>query len=169
MCVQTWNPQANDFVRVDKSYGKSITKNQLPDGIRRFFAPNHSPLPLEYQQLVLKLVLRKIDAIYERVRNIEWRIRGSSLLIVYEGDLDAFTASCSPDDDNSLEQQDEDDEEEDSQGDCKPKYRIPFDVRLIDFAHTRAAQGEGPDRGFLLGIETTRKLIQDLLQDLDDQ
>ena len=32
-------------------------------------------------------------------------------------------------------------------------------VKLIDFAHTRVAAGEGPDGGALLGMDTTLKLL----------
>ena len=34
-----------------------------------------------------------------------------------------------------------------------------FTVKLIDFAHTRLAPGEGPDSGVLLGLDTTLKLV----------
>lgn len=147
-------------------YGKSITPDQLPDGIKRFFAPAYSPFPPDYRAILLQLVVRRIDEIMNRVKTIEWRIRGSSLLIVYEGDVDAFEACCtrSEDDHDDAESEGhEDDEEEDANGDCRAKYRIPFDVRLIDFAHTTMTPGAGPDEGFLLGLATTRRLVSDLL------
>lgn len=37
----------------------------------------------------------------------------------------------------------------------------PVRLRMIDFAHTWLAQGEGPDEGVLLGIKTLRGLIRD--------
>jgi hypothetical protein len=42
----------------------------------------------------------------------------------------------------------------------------PFTVRLIDFAHTRLADGEGPDVGFLQGVRTIIELVQGRIQDL---
>jgi len=35
----------------------------------------------------------------------------------------------------------------------------PYVVKLVDFAHTRLAPGEGPDEGVLLGLDTMLKLL----------
>ncbi|KAG8954015.1 hypothetical protein FRC04_000999 [Tulasnella sp. 424] len=40
------------------------------------------------------------------------------------------------------------------------KISLGYAVKVIDFAHTRLAPGEGPDKGVLLGIETTLKLLE---------
>ncbi|KIO24087.1 hypothetical protein M407DRAFT_244581 [Tulasnella calospora MUT 4182] len=40
------------------------------------------------------------------------------------------------------------------------KLSLGYAVKMIDFAHTRLAPGEGPDKGVLLGMETTLKLLE---------
>lgn len=40
------------------------------------------------------------------------------------------------------------------------KLSLGYAVKMIDFAHTRLAPGEGPDKGVLLGMETTLRLLE---------
>ena len=47
------------------------------------------------------------------------------------------------------------DEEEDEVG-----TGPPFAVKLIDFAHTKMAPGEGQDEGVIRGINTIVKLLE---------
>jgi hypothetical protein len=66
--------------------------------------------------------------------------------------------SPSSDDEDSNPSDDSDDE------DTRPR---PFTLRLIDFAHTRLVQGQGKDEGFLLGLESTMRLIKGRLGELE--
>ena len=67
--------------------------------------------------------------------------------------------SPSSDDEASNPSDTSDDEE-----DTRPR---PFTLRLIDFAHTRLVQGQGKDEGFLLGLESTMRLILGRLGELE--
>ncbi|KAG8911532.1 hypothetical protein FRC01_005665 [Tulasnella sp. 417] len=40
------------------------------------------------------------------------------------------------------------------------KLSLGYAVKMIDFAHTRLAPGEGPDKGVVLGMETTLNLLK---------
>ena len=63
-------------------------------------------------------------------------------------------------DDEASNPSDTSDDEEDT----RPR---PFTLRLIDFAHTRLVQGQGKDEGFLLGLESTMRLIMGRLGELE--
>lgn len=60
-----------------------------------------------------------------------------------------------------------DDDEHIASDDEEERRPRPFSLRLIDFAHTRLAHGEGPDEGVLLGMRTLRKLLQGRKEEID--
>ncbi|WVQ64083.1 uncharacterized protein L199_002242 [Kwoniella botswanensis] len=236
----TWHSPSQSYIVTPKSFGKTITANQLPEGMVRFFptssdiiksliqpttdksasAPtttsldlstgvpptpitasnsSFSPIPAEAQTFkdhsipstslvkVLDMIVEEIDRLVSVLEDIEIRFVGGSLLIVYEGDplkleeaLDryqlqklkstteegvdkdrsAFSDDGSiPSDFDSDEESNEDDEEEDEESRASRRCP-PVRVKLIDFAHTWLAQGEGPDKGVLKGLSTLRGLLQ---------
>lgn len=69
------------------------------------------------------------------------------------------------------EHQDMDNEEEDDEriadSDAHERLPRPFTLRLIDFAHTRLLDGEGPDEGVLLGLKTVMELVRARIGDLE--
>lgn len=113
------------------------------------------------------------------------RIRGGSLLIVIEGDAEALrlavereSSAPTPRPSTTDEEEEEDAEEEsdtesisttDGEGNAKPHTLIPWDLKLIDFAHARSAVGEGPDEGFLKGLRSSRELIEGLVGKLEKE
>lgn len=151
-----------------KAYGKSITPAQLPEGIAKFFpvakldaeAPSEgtSGLPAPLLELILDAIQDEVKEIRDIIAELELRIVGGSLLIVYEGD--AKRAQEGVDILDEDDEEDEEDEDEDSQ------MPVPFVVKLIDFAHTRQAPGEGPDTGVLLGMDTVLKLLDGRLKEI---
>lgn len=96
---------------------------------------------------------------------------GGSLLIVYEADwtraeqsLTAFNEEDDEDDeDMDLDMEDDSDDEDESNS---KRPGPPFVAKLIDFAHTRLAPGEGPDQGVLLGMDTVLKLLDARLTEI---
>ncbi|WVW79161.1 hypothetical protein I302_101127 [Kwoniella bestiolae CBS 10118] len=131
---------------------------------------------------VLNIILEEIDRLVSVLSELEIRFVGGSLLIVYEGDPEKLTeasdryelnklkaahaegeersafsddGSNPSDDDESEEDEDEEDEEARAARKCPPVR-----VKMIDFAHTWLAQGEGPDQGVLKGLATLRGLIE---------
>lgn len=63
------------------------------------------------------------------------------------------------------------DSEEDAEripdADAHERALRPFTIRLIDFAHTRLADGEGPDVGVLLGLQTVMELVRGRIGELE--
>ena len=82
---------------------------------------------------------------------------GASLLIIYEADWNRAEQSLIPFNEEEYEKDDDEDDDEDESNSKRPGP--PFVVKLIDFAHTRLAPGEGPDRSVLIGMDTILKLL----------
>ncbi|BGP32830.1 hypothetical protein JCM10296v2_004615 [Rhodotorula toruloides] len=129
--------------------------------------PTPAPLPLDLLLPVLRTLVRRLDELISLFSTLEVRMRGGSLLIVTEGDPSALEAALL----RSME--DEDDSASvsttDGDGNAKPHTRLAYEMRLIDFAHTRAAPGEGPDEGVLKGLRTVKMLLEDLTQKLTEK
>ncbi|KAG2363064.1 hypothetical protein BDR07DRAFT_957941 [Suillus spraguei] len=110
VCLTAFRVYGNDSpnpILTPKSYGKSIKKEQLPDGIEMFFPVSSapyppSPNPIETSEsdvsqpqpglppVLLHCVLTRLQADLEELKvtvsNVEMRMVGASILIVYEGD-----------------------------------------------------------------------------------
>lgn len=96
---------------------------------------------------------------------LEIRMVGGSLLILYESDAVRAEEGLKwmlRDEDEDEENEDDEDDDSDSDDPSKPpKPSPPYDVRLIDFAHTRFVPGQGPDEGVLLGFDTILSLLDE--------
>lgn len=82
-----------------------------------------------------KVALPALDRLLDLFQTLEVRIRGGSLLLVYEGDADA-RRNLPLDDVMTL--------------------------KLIDFAHATFVPGQGPDEGVVLGLKTIKQLVIDI-------
>ncbi|KAI5118287.1 hypothetical protein M0805_003242 [Coniferiporia weirii] len=128
-------------------------------------------------------LLAAVRSLRAALAETEVRMVGASLLIVYEADrvrarqalLDEVAAAAAAnkvtegdDDDEMLEQ---DGYEEDDEGSSsasassssssdEENHRPLYTIKLIDFAHTRLVPGSGPDEGVLRGLDTTIRLLE---------
>ncbi|KAM0789241.1 hypothetical protein ACM66B_000084 [Microbotryomycetes sp. NB124-2] len=189
---QVWDADAQQYHTTPKALGKLLKVDQLHDGFLHFFDPPSSPfppslstasnnpqaLPKKQYVLVMKAILKRLEEMVQLLQGLEIRVRGSSLLIVIEGDpatlqstMDRLSSDdVKPSSSTSKLADDEDDEEsdiEDEHGNVKPSALIPFDIKWIDFAHARLAPGEGPDEGLILGVQTTRDHLRRIIERLD--
>ncbi|KAH9483532.1 Inositol polyphosphate multikinase [Psilocybe cubensis] len=166
-------------VNTPKSYGKSIRADQLGEGIAKFFpvgtpvptdaaavpAPS-SGLPRETLVPILRAIRDEVALVREVFSEIEMRMVGGSLLVIYEADWARAEEGIKrylADDDEEEEEEEEADDEENASKRPGP----PFVVKLIDFAHTRFVPGQGPDEGVLLGMDTVLKLLDARLKDIE--
>ncbi|KAL1664614.1 hypothetical protein GGF50DRAFT_88564 [Schizophyllum commune] len=113
---------------------------------------------------ILRGIRRDVAAIREHLSKIEMRMVGGSVLIIYEADWERAAeaaARIGTAEDEEDEEINSDEEGGEGEDDDSPKNKPgpAFVVKLIDFAHTRLAPGEGPDAGVLLGLDTTLKLL----------
>ena len=87
---------------------------------------------------------------------------GASLLIIYEADwtrAEQSLISFSEDEDEKDDDDVDDDNNDDEDESISKRPGPPFVVKLIDFAHTRLAPGEGPDQSVLTGMDTILNLL----------
>lgn len=173
-------------IHFPKSYGKALKPSDLPDGIARFFPAASSDatsgqstttaepaeakesgtgLPPDLLLPVLESVREDVAEVRLALSQVEIRMAGASLLIIYEADWERvregleqwFEKDGEKDDDE--EKDDEDDDDEDSEDENEKRPGPPCAVKLIDFAHTRPVPGEGPDEGVLFGLDTVLRLL----------
>lgn len=155
-----YDNSTSQAVVTPKTYGKSINKSQLPEGIARFFPVGSSKagepslgLPVQLLLPILHGIRENVAEIRQVLTSFEMRMVGASILIAYEGDWEQAKEKLARTEDEE-EEEGEDDESEDEE-----KPGPPYVVKLIDFAHTRITLGRGPDEGVLTGLDTLLGLI----------
>ncbi|KAH7911881.1 hypothetical protein BJ138DRAFT_1125650 [Hygrophoropsis aurantiaca] len=189
---QVYSNYSPDPVITPKAYGKSIKRSQLPEGITRFFpvATEAASLDSEHTQLglpvhlLLPIIVRihqDIGRIKAAIEAIEIRLVGASLLIIYEGDrakaeagqealkLSGAAASESELEDTAEEEEidiDDDEETDDDSEDEEEESAPLYQVKLIDFAHTRLVPGLQTDQGVMLGLQTTLELLSKRIEEV---
>ncbi|KAJ7244982.1 hypothetical protein B0H12DRAFT_1128115 [Mycena haematopus] len=167
---QVYNNMTGEAVHTSKAYGKSISAEQLPEGIARFFpiATADAPaqgLPAALLLQILELLREDVQDIRDAFAALEMRMVGASLLILYESDAvraeEGIQWLLKDEDEDEEDSDDEDSDEDDDDPSKPPKRYTPYDVRLIDFAHTRFTPGQGPDEGVLHGFKTILALLDE--------
>ncbi|UZJ52355.1 hypothetical protein CBS101457_001675 [Exobasidium rhododendri] len=188
---QIWDEERGEIVKVGKKFGKTVQASEVPLGLRSFFgvastaeaarvseisgkkikAVNSAESSIE--RILHDAVVPSVKEIIDIVKKLEWRVRGGSILIVYEGDekevksfLDAkgsmHTGRYLTDTDQLIDTHDLA-----NAGILSDKSsRRIVDVRLIDFAHASFGREKGIDDGYLAGLESTKYLLEDLTKAL---
>ncbi|KAI0373134.1 SAICAR synthase-like protein [Pilatotrama ljubarskyi] len=183
---QVYDLATGKAVNTPKSYGKSITAAELPDGMARFFpiapdapapeavAPGAAAndaegdrptqgtgLPADVLAPILESLREDIAEIRAALAEVHMRMVGGSLLIVYEADWEKARAGLQWLEEGGDEDEDEDEDDEDEEEEEEGKKRVgpPYVVKLIDFAHTKIVPGAGPDDGVLKGVDTVLRLL----------
>ena len=78
-------------------------------------------------------------------------------------DDDSISSSDENEDDDDVDDNDDDNDDDDDNKESQNPRRArgpPVSIRMIDFAHTRLVDGEGPDEGVLKGLRTLRGLVK---------
>ncbi|KAF9383145.1 hypothetical protein CPB97_006716 [Podila verticillata] len=170
-----YDGEKGEFIKYSKQYGKSLTEATILDGFRAFFAATLGP---QRMRLVVERFVNDLTDFLATIQEEELRMRSSSLLMMYEGDVEAFDNGVLKEQGNiakiveraqaHLERQGEDEEEEEDEDDDEDfedeevKQKVT-DMRLIDFAHSAWTPGMGPDEGVVLGIQSALSLFEQLL------
>lgn len=120
---------------------------------------------------ILESLREDVAELHYVLEGLELRMVGASLLIIHESDSDRAAQGIKmymEDRDGSDSMDDSEDDEDEDEDEVGPPKRTgpPYTVNLIDFAHTRLAPGQGPDKGVLLGLTTLIKLLDGRIQDL---
>ncbi|KAL7421043.1 hypothetical protein Q5752_003927 [Cryptotrichosporon argae] len=102
--------------------------------------------------------LRRFEA---RQIRLAARSIGSPVLGEGEDDEDDWDGASDTSSESETRTDSEAEDTEDAKDEARARRRCPpLVLKMIDFAHTTLAHGEGPDEGVLLGIQTLRGLVQ---------
>ena len=149
-------------VNTPKSYGKSLKASQLSEGVAKFFPVGDSTssgLPKKTLVPILQGIREEVQEIRNIFAELEVRMVGGSLLVIYEADWQKAEEKLNQEEDDDLDDSDDDEDEK--------KPGPPFMVKVIDFAHTTLQPGEGVDSGVLLGLDTVLRLLDHRLSDIN--
>lgn len=187
---QCWDERLGRFSHMTKKFGKSIKgPEEVALGLRLFMGrpaggdavkvksimAEEAPVSLPRldadltREVIEQYILTALDNVITLVSQLEWRVRGGSVLIIYEGDTDTLRsclACSSPSPPPPGRRAGQRDETVDVHLPPAPAHlprKRAVDIRLIDFAHVSLTPGQGPDPGYLLGLRNIRQLFADLL------
>ncbi|QLL31917.1 hypothetical protein HG536_0C00840 [Torulaspora globosa] len=149
----------DDYVFLNKFYGRSRTKENIEEAFCVFFASD--ALSSERIKKLKRTFHQRLQLLYNTLLEEEVRMISCSLLLIYEGDPERWDALKDQDSllrDDFIDSGDEgDDEVEETVG-----GRVLSSLSLIDFAHARLAPGEGYDEGVVDAVENLMTLFHDL-------
>ncbi|KAF9959812.1 hypothetical protein BGZ72_008730 [Mortierella alpina] len=180
---QVYDSSKDDFTKYSKHYGKGLNEDTILDGFRAYFAANLGP---QRMRLVVERFVNDLSDFLATIKTLEVRMRSSSLLMLYEGDVEAFDLGLQLEQekiaavvarakahyeregrerkDGEGDDDDEDSDSDDDDDDDEVAQKVT-DMRLIDFAHSTWTPGMGPDMGVVLGVESALMLFEKLLLD----
>ncbi|KAG6907516.1 hypothetical protein DXG01_008605 [Tephrocybe rancida] len=163
---QVYDNASLEPICTPKSYGKAIKVSELAQGFAKCFPVHGEPSSSSTLGLPRRLlipILRGLRDSVERIREtyslLEMRIVGGSLLIMYEADWNLAEEGLKR---TPLRPLDHGRKEQRATG------RLPYTVKLVDFAHTCVSPGMGPDEGVLLGLDTMVRLLEGRIVELGD-
>ena len=152
----------------NKMYGRRFTAETVIEGFKKYLLVPSAGVKVELAQKITKSFLDDIRAIEKILAAEESRMYSSSILLVYEGDGEAYLAKekamnahaarvhYDADTDEDVSDEDEDEDEEETS---------LFAVKLIDFAHASWTPGLGPDENLLRGVGSIIKILEDVLEE----
>jgi 1D-myo-inositol-tetrakisphosphate 5-kinase/inositol-polyphosphate multikinase len=145
----------------NKMYGRKFNTEDVSEGFEAYVLPQgEAPEQLARAQEILAFFLGEVKDIVEVFERKESRMYSASILLVYEGDVDAYEKTK-----QTLRSVDVEDEVEDEEEDL-PKLAA---VKLIDFAHATWTRGEGADENALRGMRSTAEILKNLLDKTNKQ
>lgn len=128
----------NRFICRNKYFGRTLTPEGLVNTFKMFLQTES-----QIKHNLIQLLIEKLKNLLLVVKSLDtFRFYTSSLLILYEGNSEHF--------------------------DSKPENKL-IDIRMIDFAHSTHqfmaednCANEGPDEGYIFGLNNLIKLLKDI-------
>ncbi|KAL5426552.1 hypothetical protein PMIN04_001867 [Paraphaeosphaeria minitans] len=144
----------------NKMYGRKLAAEEVNEGFESYIhGQGKQGKELERAREVLAYFLGEVKDITKAFENKESRMYSASILLVYEGDVDAYARTKERL--RSAPAGEEGDEEEDL-----PQLAA---VKMIDFAHATWTPGQGPDENALRGMRSTTAILKDLLDSVEKE
>ena len=162
---QRFSISKNNFEKLDKYVGRKATEREFKDLLANFFF-NNGFLRTD----IIAKVINEIRKIHQQLESLDgYRFYSSSILIIYEGKQRNFLASLEENDDRFSCQ---DSLDCDTLSFYKKVMETPIKVKIIDFANAANPQDlddnvyhEGPDSGFLMGLQNLQEILEGLLEE----
>jgi len=166
---QRYSASKKDFEKLDKYVGRRATEREFRDLLANFFF-NHGFLRTD----VIQKVIEEIRHMRQQLTTLHgYRFYSSSLLIIYEGKNNEgkyLNRQVSEETDDAFCCQDSLDSTTLSY--FKRVIDCPVKVKIIDFANAANPENdddsvlhEGPDKGFLMGLENLQEILEGLMED----
>ncbi|KAG0277770.1 hypothetical protein BGZ96_002719 [Linnemannia gamsii] len=86
---EVYDSEKDDFTKYSKHYGKGLSEDTVLDGFRAYFA---AKLGSDRMRLIIERFVNDLTDFLATIETQELRMRSSSLLMIYEGDTEAFDA-----------------------------------------------------------------------------
>jgi 1D-myo-inositol-tetrakisphosphate 5-kinase/inositol-polyphosphate multikinase len=164
----------------NKLYGRQFNAETVVKGFQEFFLPDSAGITLDHALPIARSFIKEIEEIQELLEKEESRIYSASILLVYEGDPDAFQrklekmeklAKLAPEDEDKAnddvdKDEDEDDQDDGSDDDEEHEERL-YCIKLIDFAHAHWVPGSGPDENMIHGVRGILNVLKDAVKILE--
>jgi len=170
---QRFSVSNDSFEMFDKYVGRQADELELRRLLKKFFT--HGRL---LQKDVINNVLREICEIKKSLLDLEgYRLYSSSILIIYEGLLphEHYQPDVYSDTENSIDSELFEEEVFHTEGVDSPNSKnngqLNFvKMKIIDFANVSLPNSdtdqilhEGPDRGFIMGLDNLYEILESLL------
>lgn len=131
---QTWDAAGGTYRRVGKEPGRRAADlDDLYELWATVLQWDDAALRPARRRVLQEYIMPQLETLVHVLQTLDVRLPGASILLIVEADpptLEAHLAACTS----------------------------PVSMRLIDFAHSRWCPGEGPDLGFLQGLDTLQQL-----------
>lgn len=156
-----------EFVEVDKDqgywvynkmYGRAFSAADVRDGFDAYVHPDAHKEDVKYLERareVLAFFLGEVKDIVDVFEKKESRMYSASILLVYEGDVDAYARTKA-----LLRGAPREEDEDEDEDEVVPQLAA---VKMIDFAHATWRGGEGPDENALRGMRSTADILKGML------
>uniref|UniRef100_A0A3Q0S810 Kinase n=1 Tax=Amphilophus citrinellus TaxID=61819 RepID=A0A3Q0S810_AMPCI len=144
--MQVYQLNTGHYLCRNKYYGRGLSIEGFRQALYQYLHNGKGLRQDLFEPILNKL--RSLKAVLER--QASYRFYSSSLLIIYEGKVSSFPPAPAP-----------------------PPQQPPLvDVRMIDFAHSTfkgfrgdTAVHDGPDRGYVFGLESLVQILESLRDD----
>lgn len=158
----------------NKMYGRKFSAEDVADGFKEFCLVPPAGISGQKTLRIVSDFVKDLEAIKTIFETQESRMYSASILLVYEGDVEALETAIASADAPSADAKVEkaatngddeaDGEDDDSDEDDLPKLTA---VKLIDFAHATWVPGRGPDENVLKGISGSLDVMKRVKADLE--
>jgi 1D-myo-inositol-tetrakisphosphate 5-kinase/inositol-polyphosphate multikinase len=165
------------YLFYNKLYGRTRTTADIKAAFREYFIVPSSGVDAKQALEVIRQCKEDVQDMQTVLEHVETRMFSSSILIVYEGDPEAWWEAMEwrrkarqkneAENGNRAKTESNLTETEELDGDTDDDEETnTHAVKLIDFAHAEFVPGDGPDENVLHGVRSTVWLLGELEAEL---